>query len=527
MTSDHEVTLDGKSESADSQVSRRRLLIGAAAAGAGGLAVAGGIGYAWPHSATGAASRSSRPSTPTATAADADGTQSLISRSDLRPPRLSVFVTGSPAGVPSYVFLASKAYKQHGPGQKGLMIARRDGELAWFSPVSSGQVLDLNVQLYKGRPVLTWWHGETGQTYGQGNGYIADSSYSTIATIKAGNGLMADMHELTLTDQGTALVDAYRQHTVDLSPLGGKRKGRIVSGVVQEIDIATGDVVFEWDSLDHVPLTETKEQFWGGTPDNPFDYFHINSMAVAPDGDLLVSSRHTWTVYKIGRHDGQIRWRLGGKKSDFALGPGANFSWQHHVRAHGTDLITIFDNASSPPEEAQSRGLIVRLDTGKKHATLVRAFTHPAGGLLADNQGSMQLLPGNRAFVGWGAQPFFTEFDANGAVLLDGHLPVGDQSYRAFTSDWTGRPKDKPAIAVKPNPARGAVAYVSWNGATEVSSWRVLAGKHQSSLAVAATLPKTGFETIIPVNSAGPYFAVTAHDSSGAVIGQSATVRSS
>jgi Arylsulfotransferase (ASST) len=299
-----------------------------------------------------------------------------------------------------------------------------------------------------------------------------------------------------------------------------------VSGVVQEIDVATGDVVFEWDSLDHVPVTETQAQFSGGTPQDPFDYFHINSIAVAPDGDLLVSSRHTWTVYKIGRHDGKIVWRLGGKKSDFTFGPDAKFAWQHHARVHGTDLLTVFDNASSPPEEAQSRGLILRLDTQNMHATLVRAFTHPAGGLLADNQGSMQLLPGNRAFVGWGAQPFFTEFDADGSVLLNGHLPVGDQSYRAFTADWTGHPTDKPALAVTANPARGIVAYVSWNGATEVASWRVHAGKRESSLDVVATLPRSRFETVIPANSTGPYFAVTAHDSSGRLIGQSAIVRS-
>ncbi|MGH3214079.1 MAG: arylsulfotransferase family protein, partial [Streptosporangiaceae bacterium] len=473
------------------------------------------------------------PATPASSAAAATQgpttpmVHSFVSRSDLQPPMLSVSVLGSPYGIPPYMFLGNKPYKGTVVGQEGLLIARRDGDIAWFSPITKGQVLDFNVHSYQGKPVLTWWHGSTGASYGQGTCYIADSSYSLIATIKGGNGLMPDMHEFNLTDQGTALVDAYRVHTADLSPLGGKSKGTIVSGVVQEIDVATGDIVFEWDSFDHVPVTETKDAFFGGTPANPFDYFHINSIAVAPDGNLLVSSRHTWTVYKIGRRDGQIRWRLGGKKSDFTIGAGAGFEWQHHVRAHGSDLLTVFDNASSPPEEAQSRGLILRLDTQNMQATLVRAFTNPAGGLLADNQGSMQLLPGNRAFVGWGAQPYFDEFDADGSVLLSGHLPIGDQSYRTFTGDWTGRPKDKPAIVVSPNPARGVAAYVSWNGATEVASWRLHAGKRESALDVVAALPKSGFETVIPANSTGPYFAVTAHDSSGAVVGQSAIVRNS
>jgi len=504
---------------------RRELLVGGTAAGLSGLGAAGVIGYAWPHAAAGATGHASAAAAP-APAPGARAAYSFVSRPDLRPPRLSVSVSASPAGVPPYILLANKPYQGPPVGQEGLMITQRDGEIVWFSPITTGQVLDFDVQSYRGKPVLTWWHGVTGRTFGQGNCYIADSSYSLIATVRAGNGLMADMHEFNLTDQGTALVDAYRQHTADLSPLGGRANGTVVSGVVQEIDIATGDVVFEWDSLDHVPVTETKAKFSGGTPDDPFDYFHINSIAVAPDGDLLVSSRHTWTVYKIGRRDGGIRWRLGGKKSDFTLGPGAAFEWQHHVRAHGADLLTVFDNASSPPEEAQSRGLILRLDTQHMHATLVRAFTNPAGGLLADNQGSMQLLPGNRAFVGWGAQPYFTEFDADGSVLLNGHLPIGDQSYRAFTAQWTGHPTDAPALAVRANPARGVAAYVSWNGATEVAWWRVHGGRRQSSLTVLAELAKSGFETVIPANSAGPYFAVTAHDSSGSLIGQSAIVRS-
>lgn len=510
----------------DGHWTRRELLIGGTVGGLAGLSAAGIIGYAWPHSPAEATRSASPPATPPAQPPEGQDAQSFVSRSDLQPPRLSVDVLGSPVGVPPFIFLANKPYVGPGVGQKGLIIAQRDGDIVWFSPITNGQVLNFNVQSYQGKPVLTWWHGITGSSFGQGNCYIADSSYSLIATVKAGNGLMADMHEFNLTDQGTALVDAYRRHTVDLSSLGGKAHGTIVSGVVQEIDIATGDVVFEWDSLNHVPVTETKEQFFGGTPNSPFDYFHINSIAVAPDGDLLVSSRHTWTVYKIGRHDGSIRWRLGGKKSDFTFGPGAKFEWQHHARAHGTDLLTVFDNASSPPEEAQSRGLILRLDTQNMHATLVRAFTSPAGGLLADNQGSMQLLPGNRAFVGWGAQPFFNEFDADGSVLLNGHLPVGDQSYRTFTGEWAGHPTDKPAIAVTANPARGVAVYVSWNGATEVASWRVHAGKRESSLDVVAALPKSRFETVIPANSTGPYFAVTAHDSSGSLIGQSAIVRS-
>ncbi len=492
-----------------------------------GLAAAGAIGASWPRSsdlaATSGASATSGATTGTGQAATA-GAYTFVSRSDLRPPILSVDVLGSPPGLPGYVFLGNKGYKGPAVGQAGLLIARRDGDITWFSPVTR-TVIDFNVQTYKGKQVLTWWHGETGPVYAKGNCYIADSSYAVIATVKAGNGLMADMHEFNLTPQGTALVDCYQQrNNVDLSAVGGKVNGAAYSGVVQEIDIATGDVVFEWISLDHVPVTESQATLSGtGTEARPYDYFHINSIGLAPDGDLLVSSRNTCTVYKVGRRDGLVKWRLGGKKSDFTLGPGVLFHWQHHVRSHGTDLLTLFDNGSSPAEEPQSRGLLLQLDTDKMHATLVRAYTNPAR-LLADNQGSMQLLPGNRAFVGWGSEPYFSEFDSNGSLLLNGQLPMGDQSYRAFTYDWVGQPKDRPAVAVLSNEARGAAVYVSWNGATEVATWQVLAGKRESSLSVIATQPRSGFETVIAADGTGPYFAVTAHDTTGKLIGQSATV---
>jgi hypothetical protein len=187
-------------------------------------------------------------------------------------------------------------------------------------------------------------------------------------------------------------------------------------------------------------------------------------------------------------------------------------------------VLTVFDNASSPPEEPQSRALLLDVDTAAMRVTLKHAYTHPAG-LLADNQGSVQLLPDGRVFVGWGAEPYFSEFAGQGELLLDGGLPVNDQSYRAFTFGWSGRPPGRPAVVVRPNPARGSAVYVSWNGATDVESWTVLAGKSPSALATAGSQPRAGFETMISVNSEGPYFAVIAQDGRGRQLGRSATVR--
>jgi hypothetical protein len=511
-------------------VSRRNLLAGGGAVvGLAALAGAGAAGYKWGRRENQASLQQAEQAAAKAAQAQMNPggeVHSFLSRLDLQPPVLSVDVVSTPADALPYVFLGNKAYSGPQPvGQRGLLIAERGGDIAWFNPFKQNQVIDFNVQTYQGKPVLTWWYGVTGGTYGSGNCYIADSSYRQIAEVKCGNGLMADMHEFNLTSQGTALVDAYGPQKTDLSSAGGKKNGFVAAGVVQEIDVATGDVIFEWNSLDHVPLTESMVALGtAGSSDNPYDYFHINSIAVAWDGDLLVSARNTSTIYKIGRQDGQVKWRLGGKSSSFTMGTGATFYYQHHARSVGDGVITLFDDGATPQMEPQSRGLILTLDQAKMTATLRQAFTSPAR-LLAPNQGSMQLLAGGRAFVGWGGLPYYTEFDADGAVSMNGQLPNNDQSYRAFAGDWAGYPTDKPAVALRTNPAQGTAVYVSWNGATEVATWQVLAGKHPSSLAAVATQPRTGFETTILANSTGPYFVVAGYDASGKQLGESAVER--
>jgi hypothetical protein len=335
---------------------------------------------------------------------------------------------------------------------------------------------------------------------------------------------MVDLHEFNLTPQGTALLTAYRTSRADLSSVGGPKRSWVLSGVAQEIDVATGKLLFEWDSLDHVPLTESHQGFAGATRSNPYNYFHINSIAVAPDGDLLISGRNTWTIYKVARPSGKIAWRLGGKKSDFALDSSAHFYWQHHVRPHGPDVLSVFDNGAAPPHERHSRALLLDLDTAGRRVTLKQAYIHPGKRLLADAMGSAQLLPDGRMFVGWGTQPYFSEFAPDGRLLLDGQITKDHPSYRSFSYDWTGRPVDRPAVAARTR-SGGATVYASWNGATEVASWTVLAGSAKSSLKSVGSAPRVGFETAVDVSHRGPYFAVEPRDAAGRVLSRSAPVR--
>ncbi|HZU77560.1 MAG TPA: arylsulfotransferase family protein, partial [Dehalococcoidia bacterium] len=321
-------------------VSRRHLLSTAGKAGGGiiALAAAGYAGYRWPHAAKPAPTPTATPN-PASSAANVD---TFVSRPDLSPPHVTIthgpraFAAGS--GAPSYIFVAPRGYTTNGPGQAGPMILDTEGRLVWFQHVTQFP-MNLQVQRYQGKPVLTWWEGTILNGYGEGNGVIYDSSYRQIATVKAGNGLQVDLHEFLLTPQDTALITAYHPTTADLSPVGGSQQGQVLDCVAQEVDVASGKVLFEWRSLDHVGVDETYNTL---PSSGPFDYFHINSIAVAPDGNLIISARNTWTVYKISRQSGQILWRLGGKRSDFTMDSGARFFWQHDARPQGANQITLF-----------------------------------------------------------------------------------------------------------------------------------------------------------------------------------------
>jgi hypothetical protein len=505
---------------------------GATVIGTAGLTLADPGGFAWPHSASASTATAqtdalAAPGTPDA----GGGLLHFVTRPDLTPPAITVSYHSRPAASdPPYFILSPSGYPRKGPGQPGLMILDRSGGLVWYSPNSGSGAdkgmarIDLQVQTYRGQPVLTWWEGRVGPGVGYGKAVIADSSYRTIATVSGGDGMSVDLHEFVISPQDTALVTAVRPRPANLSALGGKASGTVLDGSVLEVDIASGAVLFEWSSLDHVPVTDTYAAFSGGTAKAPFDYFHINSIAVAPDGNLIVSARNTCAVYKIARPGGQLLWQLGGKRSSFQMGPGTRFWWQHHARPHGTQRLSVFDDAASPQREPQSRAILLDLDTTAMRATLSRSYTHPAR-LLAANQGSVQLLVDGRVLVGWGNLPYFTEFAENGTLIVDGQFPIGDQSYRAFTAGWTGHPTGKPTVVARVNPAGGSVVYASWNGATELSSWTVLAGGTATGLRDVGSQWRSGFETMITVNTRGPYFAVTAHDATGHVLGQSDTVK--
>ncbi len=445
--------------------------------------------------------------------------QRFRSRPDLRPPVLSV-TARSPAVAPGDELVAP----YDGPGQSGPMILDSGGGLVWFKALAHGtSATNFQVQEYAGKPVLTWWQGDISvHGFGLGEDTIADTAYQDIAHVRAGNGVEADLHEFQLTPRGTALITAYDPIYCNLSGAGGASYGAVTDGLLQEVDVKTGLVMFQWTSLDHVALTESYAQARDSRTSLPFDFFHINSIDLAQDASLLISARNTWTVYDIDSATGQISWRLGGKQSSFTMAPGTNTAWQHDPRQLADGTISIFDNGASPKVHGESRGILVSLNPQQRTATLAGQLTHGPSALLADSQGNLQALPNGDWFLGWGQIPDFSELSSTGQLLFDAHFPAGDQSYRDFRFAWTGAPAHPPAFAVQGGTGGAAgMIYASWNGATLVASWRVLAGPSATRLKTVAAGPRTGFETaiVLPRGTAGPYVTVQALDASGRVLG--------
>jgi hypothetical protein len=443
--------------------------------------------------------------------------QSFRSRPDLMPPVITV-TASSPSLVPGDFFLSPINAAHSGP-----MIVDAQGHLVWFGSVPSGQtVADFKVQQYGGQPVLTWWQGTIHSPgFGSGVGVIANSSYQQIAKIGAANGLHADLHEFLISPQDTALITAYAPVHADLRRVGGPASGIVEDTFIQEIDIKTGKLLFQWDALRHVPLADSYIKYQKGWT---YDFIHINSIDVDSDGNLIVSARHTWTIYKIDRRSGAIVWRLGGKKSSFRMGPGTRFAWQHDARVQPNGEISVFDNGSyGTKTEPYSRGLVLAVNQASKSVTLVRSYTH-APALSAASQGSMQPMGNGDVLIGWGSEPYFSEYSAAGKLLFDAHFPAPSQSYRASWFPWSGQPSSSPALAA--SNARGKVTlFASWNGATQIASWQVLAGPSAGSLSALGSFAKADFETAMTVQTTQPYVAVQALSATGQVLGTSRVIK--
>ncbi len=381
-----------------------------------------------------------------ATAAAAAATAGLAASAPTTPPPVTI-LTGNASKADGDFFISP--FGDQTTYANGPEILSAGGKVLWFKAVPAGEeAADFRAQTYHGKPVLTWWQGTGLGGLSQGTDYIYNDHYRQIAAVNAGNGYSADGHEFLITPWNTALILSYTTATANLTSIGGPADQTVIDGIVQEINIKTGKVLFQWNSADHVPYSAS-EQPLPASASTPWDWFHVNAVKVAWNGSLLIDARDTWTTYDVSLRTGRINWQLGGKDSTFtevaASGQvldNANeiFAWQHDPQQVGPDTYTFFDNESSgTPELSTSRAVTVRLNFRTNVATLVSSIDQPEG-LVAASQGNAQTTRTGDVAVGWGALPYFSEFSSSGTLLFNAEFPAGVNTYRAYQFPWPSRP---------------------------------------------------------------------------------------
>ena len=458
------------------------------------------------------------------------GAYSYVTEPSLHPPKIRATRHAAEAELaPGYIFTANFFNVNEPPimGQSGPLILDHRLQPVWFQPVPETVVAsNLSLQSYQGKPALAWWQGRVTNTGAieTGEDVVVNQHYQVVARLRATDGWVITLHEFTISGED-AWVTANKNIAMDLSRYGGAYNGALVDSAVQEYNLRTGRLLRTWDALDHIPLSESQASL----PTNgfPWDAYHVNAIDLQSNGTFLVSMRNTWAAYLVNIRTGAIVWTLGGRHSSFSFGPGAAFQWQHDVQIQPGSRVSLFDDhccqltggGTYVPASGPSRGLVLKLDE-QAHTAKLAAQVTLGGEVDADYMGNVQPLPNGNIFIGWGSEPYFSEYNSSGMLLFEGELPGPDLTYRATLEQWEGLPLSRPAGAARP--AAGATTvYASWNGATRVASWRVLAGPGSGALTTVATAPRSGFETAIPVAQGHERFELQALSSDGHVIGTS------
>ena len=457
-------------------------------------------------------------------------TYSYVTAPSLHPPRVRANKQ-SAAGelAPGYILTANFFDLNEPPivGQSGPLMLDHNLQPVWFEPVPERvAAANLSLQTYAGKPALAWWQGvvtNTGATEA-GEDVVVNQHYQTVARLKGVDGWVLTLHALVINGED-AWVTANKNIPLDLSNYGGAYNGALIDSAVQEYNIKTGKLLRSWDALQHIPLGDS----YATLPTNgfPWDAFHVNALELIGNGAFLVSMRNTWGAYAVNIDTGKIEWTLGGKHSSYKFGPGAAFQWQHDVALGPESTVTMFDDhccqqtggGTSVKATGPSRGLVLKLDQSTHTATLLAQYG-ARGGFESEYMGDTQLLSGGKAFVGWGSERYFSEYNRSGQLLLEGEFPQPDLTYRATLEQWVGEPLTPPVGAARQGNGRSTI-YASWNGATQVASWRVLAGSSASDVVAVGTAAKAGFETAIPLTTEYNSFKLQALSASGSVIGTS------
>ncbi|MEA3334718.1 MAG: aryl-sulfate sulfotransferase [Chloroflexota bacterium] len=354
--------------------------------------------------------------------------------------------------------------------------------------------------------------------------HVMNADYQEVGTYRPGNGYWGDFHDFWLSPGGDSMYLIYDEQQIDMSQIvpGGVPTATVIGLIVQELD-PSRNVVFEWRSWDHFNITDTTVSLTAPT----IRYVHGNALERDLDGNILISSRNLDEITKIDRQTGEMIWRFGGKNNQFTvLNDHRPFSHQHDIVVLPNGHYTLFDNGNDldPP---YSRGLEYELDEAARTARVVDSYRHTPD-IFAMGMGSTRRLPNGNLIIGWGANlTVLTEFRPDGSTALEMMFDRAT-SYRAQRVPWQGWPTWSPTLVNLPA-GSGSTLYVSWNGATEIASYRVDAGlsANPDTFVPVGLVDKSGFETEIDISDLIDdycYFRVMPIDNQGQETQYSETV---
>jgi hypothetical protein len=489
----------------------------------------------------------------------------FVTRPDIGAPKWNIEVYDADALAQGYWFVAPYASLDQTtfPHWNGPHIYDQNGDLIWSGApfFKHYNTFDFRVTHVNGQPMMSLvvphdLPGPNGRKinhisfpgHGTGDGVILDDSYNIYRTIDMrGDISNPNMHDLTIMDNGKRALmltqKTYKPTTVRIGKVN--KPCKIGWQGLRETELETGKVVFEWDAQHHIdPFESTKHEApYRVMCQDIWDILHFNSVDKFDDGDYLLSARHTNTIYKVSHEDGSIVWRLGGLKSDFEfIDEAAKFTRQHHAKIHSQNethtLVSLFNNAKGSghgegeqpsSEESSALLLALRTDVTPMTAELVRRYGHPDG-KISPSRGSLSFLDNGNAFVGWVFESLISEHTFDGKLLMQARLRHGENTYRAYKFPWIGRPSQPPdvhSMTMKNEQQRlTTLVHVSWNGATEVTSWTLLHTNAEGNVfETIVSTPRQGFETALSYDGFAKYIVVVALDRNGEEIGRSKTIR--
>lgn len=489
--------------------------------------------------------------------ADAPKSAPYLSRPDLNPTVMNVTKYEKQNTWDGNIFISPWGTNTIGPSL-GPHIFEPDGTLVWsgYGNVAS-MVMNFKPFDYSNDSKVSFFMGNAiNSGIGMGRYAIMDDNYQVEKTLGFTSPYLHDFHEFQMTGNSTAVFTTYQPVPYDFSSNVTEVTGEgwVYQNVIIEIDMTSDEILFQWNSLDHFPLSDsmvlTEIDSEGFFDNAPFDYMHMNSIQKDDQGNFLVSSRHLWSIFYINGTDGSVIWTIssGVAASHWDIDEDAKFAFQHHARfvsaesvgmssQNNTRYITVFDNEASEFSSIQtfqdtSRGMLLKLEhyhaspnSSIGRVSLVQELLPPDDYDPSGSQGSVQILPNGNYFVGWGSVPAITEYHRNGTMVFEAFF--SDNSYRAFKSKWAGSPVELPALVSKGYRTNGStVMAFSWNGATEVCSYSIYGGNASESLIKLDNINKTGFEDTYMAETPYQYFKIEALAINGSTLGNN-TIKAS